>query len=221
MFGWVIWGCSLQRHRQGCVQVWWKVTFGATPWTRHGCWRPWKLSAHLYQREGVCVTFSLLQSVRFVYLSFLWARWGQETAFSWFNSQLGLCLRDSKNGLVSVGAASAGDALYACSLKLELWSLWISLWSLLFPLFFLFVFVAGWIVAGENGNSQSDQFPLVLLWLRFSPLVASCWVFFFLYPQVLSPRHRLKPEIIRSLSLLHLSLCHTFSNTFTFGNLDW
>lgn len=45
--------------------------------------------------------------------------------------------------------------------------------------------------------------------------------FFFLYPQVLSPLHRLKPEIIRSLSLLHLSLCHTFSNTFTFGNLVW
>lgn len=59
---------------------------------------------------------------------------------------------------------------------------------------FVFVFVAGWIVAGENGNSQSDRFPFGLTVTTF--FSSCCAGGFFLYPQVLSPLHRLKPEII-------------------------
>ena len=76
---------------------------------------------------------------------------------------------------------------------------------------YLFVFVAGRVVEGENGNLQSDQFPLVFTVTMF---FSSCRLmrflnFFvcfllFLYPQVLSPPHRLK-----SYTHYLFSTCHS------------
>ena len=72
----------------------------------------------------------------------------------------------------SISRSSIGGWRFVCLLIKtgSLKSLDFSVKSFVSPVF-VFVFVAGWIVAGENGNSQSDRFPLVLLWLRFSPLV--------------------------------------------------
>lgn len=79
MFRGVIWGCSLQRLRQGRVQVWWKVTFGATLWTRQSVEGAVN-SQLIYICASVYVwLFSLMQSVSFVH--YCVCVWGRETAF--------------------------------------------------------------------------------------------------------------------------------------------
>lgn len=84
---------------------------------------------------------------------------------------------------------------------------------------YLFVFVAARVVEGENGNLQSDQFPLVFTVTMF---FSSCrlmrfFLFFCLFFVVFVPSGFVTSpsfEIIHSLSLLHLSLSHTLSNMF-------
>ncbi len=169
MFREVIWGCSLQRLRQGCVQVWWKVTFGATLWTQQSVEGAVN-SQLIYISVSVCVRRLSLLQLDLSTCPFCVFDWGWETAFVGLTTSCVFVYVMVK--LCSIHLSSVYGWSFVRSL-IKTGAMW-SRWFFVFSVLFCFVFL--W---QKIKRVRPISFSLFMTSFLF---LSSHAVFFFFFP---------------------------------------